>query len=465
MKYKKFDKSDFEFLKEIVGKENIILKENLAVDYTHDELNTVYAYPDVYLLVNNKSEVQKIMKYSYKNNIPVTVRGSGTGLVGACVPIFGGILMDMTKMNKIIELDDINLTLRVEPGVLLMEIQEYLKKEDLFYAPDPGEKSATIGGNIAANAGGMRAVKYGTTREWVRGLEVVLPSGEIEIFGGKIVKNSSGYSLKDLIVGSEGTLGIIVEATLKLIPVPKYEVSLLIPFKNRIDAVKAVPKVLNYHTLPTAVEFLEAEPLKYSEEYLGKKIPNANFSAYILLSYDGNTQEEINHNVDVVSELCVNELGAIDVYLVDTEERLESVWTARGVLLEAIKASTTMIDECDVVIPRSHITEYIEFVQKLSDELKMRIPYFGHVGDGNLHIYFCKDGIKDDDWEAKLKVGFDKMYEKAFLFGGLVSGEHGIGYAKKQYLALQVGDTQIKIMQGIKKVFDPKNILNPGKVV
>lgn len=465
MKYKTMDITDFFFLEKVVGKEHIIIKDEIEEDLAHDELKTVFSYPEIVVSVTDKNQVIKIMKYANKNLIPVTVRGSGTGLVGACVAIHGGILLDTTKMNKIIELDKTNMTLRVEPGVLLMEISEYVEKDNYFYAPDPGEKSATIGGNIATNAGGMRAVKYGVTRDWVRGLEVVTPAGELITTGGKVVKNCSGYSIKDLIIGSEGTLGIVVEATLKLIPLPKKTVSLLIPFNNIEDAMHAAPRVIMDHSIPTAVEFLEKNSLRFSEDFLGKKIPNANYDAYLLISYDGNSDEQINDDVEALSALCVNELNAIDVYLVDTDERKDSVWSARGAFLEAIKASTTEIDECDVVLPRSHINEYLKFTQAISKELDIRIPFFGHAGDGNLHIYFCKDDLTDQEWKEKTDIGFKKMYDKAFSFGGLVSGEHGIGYAKKQYLEQQVGKAQMAIMRGIKQVFDPNNILNPGKVI
>ena len=281
----------------------------------------------------------------------------------------------------------------------------------------------------------------------------------------KVVKNSSGYALKDLVIGSEGTLAIITEATLKLFPLPQKTVSLLIPFSTREDAINAVPRVIQEHSLPTAVEFLESDSLLFSEEFLGKKIPHADYPAYLLVSYDGNSDEQIQDDVDATSALCVDELGAIDVYLVDTEERKTSVWSARGAFLEAIKASTTEIDECDVVLPRSKINEYLTFTKNVSTELNVRIPYFGHAGDGNLHIYFCKDDLQETEWKHILQVGFDKMYKKAFELGGLVSGEHGIGFAKKEYLAQQVGPTQIAIMKGIKQVFDPNNILNPGKVI
>ncbi len=464
MEYTKMTKEHFEYLRNIVGDNNIKVLDEIEEDFAHDELVQVIAYPEAHITVNNKEEIVKIMKYATELLIPVVVRGSGTGLVGACVAIYGGILLDLTKMDKIIELDEINMTLTVEPGALLMDISSYVEDRGFFYAPDPGEKSATIGGNIATNAGGMRAVKYGVTRDWVRGLEVILPSGEIIQTGAKVVKNSTGFSLKDLMIGSEGTLGIISEAILKLIPAPARSVSLLVPFKDFPAAIDAVPKVMMTKALPTAIEFLDQNSLKFSEEFLGKKIPNNDYDAYLLLSYDG-TEEQIKEDVEQVSDLCVNTLGAIDVYLIDTDERKESVWSARAAFLEAIKASTTLIDECDVVLPRSRVSEYLQFTTDVSKELDIRIPYFGHAGDGNLHIYFCKDDLEDEIWEEKLKIGFDKMYDKAFEFGGLVSGEHGIGYAKKEYMVKLLGETQINIMKGIKKVFDPLNILNPGKVV
>ncbi len=465
MSYKKITKEDIDILSSYVDQDRIFTKDMIEKDFAHDELGTVSAFPDVHILVLTKHEISHVMAYAYKENIPVTVRGAGTGLVGACVPIFGGILLDTSKMNKIIELDKTNLTLRVEPGVLLLDIYEHVEKEGLFYAPDPGEKTATIGGNISTNAGGMRAIKYGVTRDWVRGLEVVLADGTIETFGGKVVKNSTGYGLKDLVIGSEGTLAIIVEATLKLIPKPLKTVSLLVPFKNREDAITAAPKLIMDHVLPVAVEFLEKQSLQYSEEFLGKKIPHNNFEAYLLLSYDGNNDKAIDEDIEKASKLCLEKYNAVDVFLVDTEERRSSVWNVRGGFLEAIKSSSDEIDECDVVLPRSNISEFLSFVRELSQSLDIRIPYFGHVGDGNLHIYFCKDSMPESIWKEKIEKGFKMMYDKAFTFGGLVSGEHGIGYAKKAYMKTLLGENQLRIMKGIKESFDPKNILNPGKVI
>jgi glycolate oxidase len=463
--YKKIDKLDIEFLKSVVGIEQIICGEDISEDYAKDELGTVKNFPEVVVKVNNAEEISKIMKYANDNKIPVTVRGSGTGLVGACVAVCGGIVLDMSKMNRIISLDEENLVLEVEPGVLLMDIYAYVEPKGYFYAPDPGEKSATIGGNIATNAGGMRAVKYGVTRDWILSLEVVLPNGQITRLGRNVVKDTTGYSLKNLIIGSEGTLAIITKAYLKLISKPSKSISLLIPFRTLEDGIEKVPAIIKSRTEPTAVEFFGKETIVFAETFLGKKFPDTSNIAYILLTFDGSTDEELKSKYERAAELALNELGAIDVLIVDTDERKESVWSARGAFLEAIKASTTQMDECDVVVPRSKVSEYIKFTYELARKYKMRIPSFGHAGDGNLHIYICKDDMSDADFEKNLELIFDEMYAKAKEVGGLVSGEHGIGYAKKKYLKQVLGEEQVALMRGIKAVFDPNNILNPGKIV
>lgn len=463
--YKKIDQLDIEFLESVVSKDRVISGEAISKDYAKDELGTVTNMPEVVVKVLSAEEIAKIMKYANDKIIPVTVRGSGTGLVGACVPVHGGIILDMTMMNKILSLDEENMVLEVEPGVLLMDIYEYVEPKGYFYAPDPGEKSATIGGNISTNAGGMRAVKYGVTRDWVLSLEVVLPNGEITRFGRNVVKDTTGYSLKNLIIGSEGTLAIITKAYLKLIPKPAKTISLLVPFDSLESGIEKVPEILKSKAEPTAVEFFGKETITFAEEFLGKKFPDTKNIAYILLTFDGMTDEELKSKYQAVADLCLNELGAIDVLIVDTDERKESVWSARGAFLEAIKASTTQMDECDVVVPRSKVAEYIKFTYELADKYNMRIPSFGHAGDGNLHIYICRDNLSVEEFEKILELIFDEMYKKANEVGGLVSGEHGIGYAKKKYMASNLGVAQIEIMRGIKSVFDPNNILNPGKVV
>lgn len=461
--YNKVNADDILKLKSISGDENVIFGDGINSDYSHDELGGIKKMPEVLVRVHTTEEVSEIMKLAYERTIPVTVRGSGTGLVGSAVPVYGGILIETTRMNKILELDADTLTVTVQPGVLLMELAAFCEENDFLYPPDPGEKSATIGGNISTNAGGMRAVKYGVTRDYVRGLTVVMPNGEIMKLGGKIAKNSSGYALKDIVVGSEGTLCVITEAILKLVPLPKVSVSLLVPFDDMKSAIEAVPKIFRSKVTPTAIEYMSRDTLLFSENYLGKKFPDTKNDAYILLTFDGNTDEQVESDMKMVADLCLS-IGALDVYIVDTEERKKAVWSARGAFLEAIKSSTSEMDECDVVVPVNKIDEYIKFTHALADELKVRIPSFGHAGDGNLHIYICRDELNDSKWEAVLSTCFDKMYKKAKEMGGLVSGEHGIGYAKKEYLKKQYGSMQIELMKGIKSVFDTKNILNPGKI-
>ena len=461
--YNKVTAADVAALRQIAGAAEVFTGDAINPDYAHDELGGISRMPEVLVRVHSTEEVSAVMKLAYERNIPVTVRGSGTGLVGAAVPLYGGILLETTKMNKILALDENNLTVTVQPGVLLMELAAFAESHDFLYPPDPGEKSATIGGNISTNAGGMRAVKYGVTRDYVRALTVVLPNGEIQTFGAAVAKNSSGYSLKDMIIGSEGTLAVICEAVLKLVPLPKVSISLLVPFPDMKTAIEAVPHIIRSKVTPTAIEYMSRDTILFSESYLGKRFPDTRNDAYILLTFDGNTDAQVEQDMSTVAELCL-QIGALDAYIVDTEERKKSVWSARGAFLEAIKASTTEMDECDVVVPGNQVDTFIKFTHELADEFHIRIPSFGHAGDGNLHVYICRDALSDEDWQSTLSVIFDRMYEKAVELGGLVSGEHGIGYAKKEFLKRQYGVTPISLMQGIKQVFDPKNILNPGKV-
>ena len=461
--YNRVTQEDIAALQAICGEANVVFGPAINPDYAHDELGGISVMPEVLVRVSSTQEVSAVMALAWERTIPVTVRGSGTGLVGAAVPLHGGILLETTRMNRILALDANNLTVTVQPGVLLMELAAFAEENDFLYPPDPGEKSATIGGNISTNAGGMRAVKYGVTRDYVRSLTVVLPNGEVQTFGASVAKNSSGYSLKDLIIGSEGTLAIICEAVLKLVPLPKVSLSLLVPFPDMKSAIEAVPQIVRSKVTPTAIEYMSRDTILFSENYLGKKFPDTKNDAYILLTFDGNTDQQVDRDLSTVAELCL-QLGALDAYIVDTEERKKSVWSARGAFLEAIKSSTTEMDECDVVVPVNQVDSFIKYTHELAAEFGIRIPSFGHAGDGNLHVYICRDALADGPWEQVKADCFDKMYQKAVELGGLVSGEHGIGYAKKDYLRRQYGPTPIALMQGIKKVFDEKNILNPGKV-
>ena len=454
---------DAEYLRSAVSPERVLFRGDIAPDYGHDELGGITSMPDILVKVTSADEISEVMKYARGRNLPVVVRGSGTGLVGGSVALHGGIMLETVLMNRILELDEENLTVTVQPGVLLMDLAAYCEEHGLLYPPDPGEKSATIGGNISTNAGGMRAVKYGVTRDYVRGLTVVLADGSVQKLGGKIVKNSTGYSLMNLMIGSEGTLGIIAEAVLKLVPLPQVTKSLLVPFGSAEDGISAVPGIIKSRASLTAIEFFERDTVLFAEDYLGKKFPDTRSPAYLLLTVDGSDAAYVDSELDHVAQLCLD-LGACDAYLVDTDERKESVWKARGAFLEAIKASTTEMDECDVVVPRSRVADFIKYTHSVAAELGIRIPSFGHAGDGNLHIYICRDDLPSDVWKKKLEEAFDLMYEKAGSMGGTVSGEHGIGFAKMEYMERACGSRQTQIMEGIKKAFDPAGILNPGKL-
>ena len=464
MSFNHVTEADLKYFEELLPG-RVFSGEEISTDYDHDEM-TIYGHymPEAVLQALTTEDVSAVLKYCNEHNIAVTPRGAGTGLCGGCVAIHGGVVLSTEKMKKVLEVDTKNMTATVEPGVLLMEFPKSLEGTGLFYPPDPGEKTATMGGNAMTNAGGMRAVRYGVTRDYVLGMEVVLASGEVITLGGKNVKTSSGYSLIDLMVGSEGTLGFLTKLTVKLIPEPKVNLSLLMPFDDLDACIGAVPAVLGCGCEPTAVEFMEREVIACAETYLGKQFPDTSADAYLLVRLDGPSAEALKPAMDQLTDLALS-IGAKDVLLADTDERKESIWNARGAFLEAIKGSTPEMDECDVVVPREIIPAFVRKSVEIGKNLGVRICSFGHAGDGNLHIYACKDNLTDEAWNDVVEKVMDELYEAAKEMGGEVSGEHGIGHAKKGFLAESMGETQMNLMKGIKAAFDPKGILNPGKVV
>ena len=464
MRFNKLCEADIKALGAIC-EGRVFAGENIGEDYHHDEMPIYGSFePEVLVMPVTTAEVSAVMRYCYGHNLPITPRGAGTGLCGGAVAIHGGVLLSTQRMNRILELDRENLCATVEPGVLLMELAAYALENDLFYPPEPGEKSATLGGNVMTNAGGMKAVKYGVTRDYVLGMEVVLPDGRVIELGGKLSKNSSGYSLMHLMIGSEGTLGIVTKLILKLIPKPQKAISLLVPFDSLESCIETVPRLLTSNLNPTAIEFMQREVIVQSEEYLGKSFPDKGSDVYLLLSFDGTTLEEVEHLCDRAAEICVA-AGARDALYADTTERFAGLWSARGAFLEAIKCSTGEMDECDVVVPRNKIPEFVRFTNTLEREIGVRIPYFGHAGDGNIHIYVCRDELAQEEWEQKLEAVMQRLYEKATELDGKVSGEHGIGHAKIDFLRESEGELYMELSADIKKAFDPKGLLNPGKVV
>ena len=462
--YAKVGAEDLAYFEEVMPGRVLSGAEEMS-DYEHDEMMIYGLYrPEAVLLAQSAEEISAVMRHCNARRIAVTARGAGTGLCGGCVATAGGIVLSTERMKRVLEVDGKNMTATVEPGVLLMEFPKALEGTGLFYPPDPGEKTATMGGNAMTNAGGMRAVRYGVTRDYVLGMEVVLASGEILTLGGKNVKTSSGYSLLDLMVGSEGTLGILTKLTVKLIPEPGANVSVLIPFADLESCIGAVPAVLGCGCEPTAVEFMEREVIACAEEYLGKQFPDSSADAYLLVRLDGESREGLKAGMERLTDLALR-IGAKDVLLADTEERKESIWNARGAFLEAIKNSTSEMDECDVVVPRERIPAFVRRSVAVGREAGVRVCSFGHAGDGNLHIYVCRDDMESQAWEAAVRQVMERLYEAARSLGGEVSGEHGIGHAKRRFLRESLGETQLALMRGIKNVFDPNAILNPGKVI
>lgn len=448
---------------------NVFMGEEINPDYAKDEMPIYGTHmPDLAVQPRSTEEVAAVMKICYENNIPVTPRGAGTGLAGGAVPLYGGVLIDISKMNKIKSYDMENFVVEIEAGVLLNDLAEDCQSKGMLYPPDPGEKFACVGGNVATNAGGMRAVKYGATRDYVRAMTVVLPTGEITHLGATVSKTSSGYSLLNLMIGSEGTLGIITELTLKIIPAPKAVASLIIPYEDLETALATVPKFKMAHMNPQAIEFMEREIVLASERYVGKSVfpqemDGIQIGAYLLVTLDGNSEDEVDALIEQAAELVL-EAGAIDVLVADTPALKKDAWAVRGALLEAIEADTVLLDECDVVVPTNKIAEFLTYTKSLEAEADFRVKSFGHAGDGNLHIYTCSNDMEEGEFKKQVAVFMDKVYAKATEFGGMISGEHGIGHGKMDYLAESLGPVQMRIMEGVKEVFDPNMILNPGKI-
>ncbi|PIO82604.1 dehydrogenase [Loigolactobacillus backii] len=461
MAYNKVTEVDVAALTKIVGADRVIYPA--TVHYDHDQMKSVRSLPDVAVQPINDDEVAKIMAYANEHTIPVTVRGNATGLMGANVAIEHGIALDMIKMNQVLEYDPENLTITVQNGLRIRDINEYLADKPFIYVPAPAMKWATIGGNASTNAGGMRAVKYGTTRDYVRGIKVILADGTSLQLGGKTVKNSSGYDLKDLIVGSEGTLAVITELVLRLIPRPVITIDVLLPFDSVETAIKVVPKFLEAGIVPTGIEFFGSREIGYWEKYAEKQFVDHSGGGYLLLTFDGSNKDAVQADYERALEIAKN-AGAKAPVLMNTADQAALVWEARNQLLTAIQATTPAMDEVDIVVPRSKIAAVLEQVHQIEETDQVRMPNFGHAGDGNLHIYICQDNYSAADFAVKVDIVIRKLYQVAKNIGGEMSGEHGIGYAREPYFAAFYGADRVALLDRIKDAFDPKHILNPDKV-
>ena len=448
----------------------VFIGEEINEDYCHDELRFYGDWmPEAVIEVHSAEEISQIFKLANEYMIPVIPRGAGTGLAGGSVAKHGGIVVSTVKMNKILEYDMENLSVRIQPGVLLFDLAADALTRGVMYPPDPGEKFATVGGNVSTNAGGMRAVKYGTTRDYVRSMQVVTPTGEIVTFGANVAKNSSGYNMMHLVIGSEGTLCMITELTLKLVPAPKETVSLIIPFVDLEAAIKTVPQFFLNKLEPQALEFMDIDTVVMIEKFVEKEnfpkvVDGVTCGAYLLTTFDGNSKEALEEICEKCAEVVL-ECGALDVFVADTPDKIRDAWLARSQALEAIQAATETFDECDVVVPRNKIAEYFNFALSLQDKYKVKITGVGHAGDGNIHVFALRtEGQSYEEFCEQVEPAMDELYRRADEIGGLLSGEHGVGHAKVKYLEEFMGDYKIGLMKKIKEVFDPNAILNPGKV-
>lgn len=446
----------------IPDSERVIFNTNIEEKYLSDTLGRLRGRAEALVFPESTKEVSDIMKYAFEHGIPVTPRGAGTNLVGSTVPADGGIVLDLSRMNRVLEIDKETFTATVEPGVVLEDFQKLVESEGLFYPPDPGEKTATIGGNISTNAGGMRAVKYGVTRDYVRGLEVVLADGSVAELGGKVVKDSSGLSLKHLMIGSEGTLGIITKAIVKLTVKPQTSLSVLLPFDDLHTGIWAVLNVIRGNLDPTAIEFVEKKVVNLGEEYVGLSFPYKDAQAYILLTFDGDDTEEIYKRVEKL-RVVAEESGAKDVLLLEDQETIDAVWKIRGALVKAVEAKSEQ-EPVDIVVPINKSAEFIEYINRLEQETGVQMVSFGHAGDGNVHLCVVRGSRTQEQWEEDRRKVLAFAYDKSSELGGLTSGEHGIGLSKKKYLKKATDPLNLKMMKQVKLSLDPKNLLNANKI-
>jgi glycolate oxidase len=463
--YNKVTSITFKELESIVGKDFISSDKEQLEKYGQDETEDLVYFADVVIKPQTVNQVAAIAKICNTNKIALTTRGAGTGLSGGALPIKGGVLLSMEKFNKILSIDERNLQATVEPGVINYVFQEEVKKLDLFYPPDPASwGSCSLGGNIAHSSGGPKAVKYGTTRDYVLNLEVVLPNGEIIWTGANTLKYSTGYNLTHLMVGSEGTLGIVTKIVFKLIPLPKHDLLMLIPFTSAEQACKAVGEVFRAGIVPSAMEFMERDAIDWSIKYSGE----VNFEikpewqALLLVEVDGNNMDVLTSDCEIISGVMQSN-NCDDILFADSAEQKNALWKIRRKVGEAVKSNSVYKEE-DTVVPRAELPTLLKGVKEIGKKYGFKSVCYGHAGDGNLHVNIIKGDLSDEVWDNDLPKGIVEIFELCKALGGTISGEHGIGLVQKNYLPIVFSPHHLELMKDIKKVFDPNYILNPGKI-
>ncbi|MES2701185.1 MAG: FAD-linked oxidase C-terminal domain-containing protein [Bacteroidota bacterium] len=466
MSYKKILPEDIAFFREAIGPKHVLTDDEHLERCASDQTEDLRYMPEVVLQPGSTGDVSRVMKYCSEHRIPVTPRGAGTGLSGGALPVHGGVSLDMKRFNKILNVDKRNFQVTTEPGVITQELQEHLKAEGLFYPPDPASKgSCFIGGNVSENSGGPRAVKYGVVKDYVLNLEVVLPNGDIMWTGANVLKNSTGYNITQLVVGSEGTLAIITKIVLRLIPPVKHDLLMLVPFRSAIQACEAVNAIFMAGYTPSALEFMERDAIEWSMRYVqsvGINLP-ADIAAHLLIEVDGNELEQLYKDAEAISAI-VAAYDIDEVLFADSHEQKQMLWTLRRKVGEAVKSNSIYKEE-DTVVPRAELPELLKIIKDLGREYGFHSVCYGHAGDGNLHVNIVKADMSDEDWKYKLPIGIRKLFTEVVRMGGTISGEHGIGLVQQEYMDVAFSHAHMTLMREIKKVFDPAGILNPGKIL
>jgi glycolate oxidase len=450
-------------LREAVGDENVLSDEDTITENASDETEDLVYRPDVVVLPEDTEGVSRVLRTAWENNIPVTPRGGGTGLSGGALPVRGGIVLATKKLNRIIEIDRNNLMAVAEPGVITQEFQEAVEEVGLFFPPDPASRgSCFLGGNLAECSGGPRAVKYGVTKDYVTGIEAVLPDGTLIRHGGKLLKNVTGYNLTQTIIGSEGTLAVITKIIFRLISLPRHRLTLMIPYPNLEDCARTVPAIMNAGILPSALEFMEKDAIQMAEKHLSVSFPNNESAAQLLVELDGNDMSTIENASEKLAEIALNE-GAGDVLLADSTAKQEELWNLRRSLGEAVK-SVSVYKEEDTVVPRNNIVPLLVGVKEIAEKYGITTVCYGHAGDGNLHVNILKLDMSEEDWNRKLDPAIEEIFKHTVSLGGMISGEHGVGFVQRKYLPIAINEDELALMKRIKQAFDPKGILNPEKI-
>lgn len=464
MEYKKINIDDLAVLIEIVGTDFVFSDEDKLLEYSSDETEDLSYPPEVVLKPKTTEEISKIITYCNDKLISITPCGARTGLSGGSLPIKGGIALSTERLNSIIEIDDRNLQAKVEPGVINQVFRDAVEEKGLFYPPDPASKgSCFLGGNLAENSGGPKALKYGVTKDYVLNLEVVLPTGEIIWTGANVLKNSTGYNLTQLMIGSEGTLGIITKIVFKLIPLPTKDISMLVPFSSAEKACEAVSAVFRAGITPSALEFIERDAIDWTIKYTDVEIQILeDVQAHLLVEVDGNDIDLLYKDCEKIAEV-MEQFDCGEILLADSESQKEQLWKLRRAVGEAVKANSVYKEE-DTVVPRAELAKLLIGVKEIGGKYGFKSVCYGHAGDGNLHVNIIKGEMSDSDWNNKLTFGIREIFELTKNLGGTISGEHGIGLVQKEYLGIVLSDKNIELQKGIKKLFDPNQILNPGKI-